>query len=184
MTPQPHSLLPASLLPAASRPPFAPAAQMPRFDISRVFPEISPSGTNEGRAAPEISPDDTSDTYPRVARRYFPTPKTPSLNIGRRHTDARRAIFPDRSAPATFTTTAHYVMLVAGGTSQPIRRTIITTEKKFACEDCAMRRQAEARPRSLMARLWRWHTTWCPGWKAYQAYLKETGRQPTAPPPG
>jgi hypothetical protein len=60
----------------------------------------------------------------------------------------------------------------------------MTTEKKFGCEDCAMRRQAEARPRSLMARLWRWHTTWCPGWKAYQAYLKETGRQPTAPPPG
>jgi hypothetical protein len=21
---------------------------------------------------------------------------------------------------------------------------------------------------SLLARLWRWHTTWCPGWKAYQ----------------
>jgi hypothetical protein len=25
----------------------------------------------------------------------------------------------------------------------------------------------------LMARLWRWHTGWCPGWKAYQAYLAE-----------
>jgi len=24
-----------------------------------------------------------------------------------------------------------------------------------------------------MARLWRWHTGWCPGWKAYQAHLAE-----------
>jgi hypothetical protein len=23
-----------------------------------------------------------------------------------------------------------------------------------------------------MARLWRWHTKWCPGWKAYQKALK------------
>jgi hypothetical protein len=34
-----------------------------------------------------------------------------------------------------------------------------------------MRLKAEAKPKSLMARLWRWHTTWCPGWKAYQEHL-------------
>jgi hypothetical protein len=31
-----------------------------------------------------------------------------------------------------------------------------------------MRKKAEANPKTLMARLWRWHTGWCPGWKAYQ----------------
>jgi hypothetical protein len=43
------------------------------------------------------------------------------------------------------------------------------TEK--SCANCAFRAKAEARPQSFIARLWRWHTTWCPGWKAYQAEL-------------
>ena len=46
-------------------------------------------------------------------------------------------------------------------------------EKTFGCETCAMRKKAEANPKTLMARLWRWHTGWCPGWKAYQAHLAE-----------
>ena len=46
-----------------------------------------------------------------------------------------------------------------------------TPVKKFACETCEMRKKAEANPRALMSRLWRWHTGWCPGWKAYQAHL-------------
>jgi hypothetical protein len=46
-------------------------------------------------------------------------------------------------------------------------------KKSFGCETCLMRQKAEAKPKSLMARLWRWHTTWCPGWKEYQAYLAE-----------
>jgi len=36
-----------------------------------------------------------------------------------------------------------------------------------------MRRWAEAHPASLWARLWHWHTTWCPGWKSYQASLAQ-----------
>ena len=40
------------------------------------------------------------------------------------------------------------------------------------CADCPMRRKAEAEPNKLMSRLWRWHTGWCPGWKAYQRELK------------
>ena len=48
-----------------------------------------------------------------------------------------------------------------------------TPQKTFACETCAMRQRAEANPKSLMARLWRWHTGWCPGWKAYQAHIEE-----------
>lgn len=45
--------------------------------------------------------------------------------------------------------------------------------KKHHCENCAFRRYAERKPNSLLAKLWRWHTTWCPGWKAYQKSLAE-----------
>ena len=41
------------------------------------------------------------------------------------------------------------------------------------CADCALRKKAEARPNTFMAKLWRWHTKWCPGWKAYQRELNE-----------
>ena len=39
------------------------------------------------------------------------------------------------------------------------------------CARCGLRSRAEAKPDSIMARLWRWHTTWCPGWKSYQNLL-------------
>jgi hypothetical protein len=45
------------------------------------------------------------------------------------------------------------------------------SEKTYPCETCPMRKKAEANPKTLMARLWRWHTGWCPGWKSYQAHL-------------
>jgi len=48
-----------------------------------------------------------------------------------------------------------------------------STETIFGCETCPMRKKAEEDPNTFMARLWRWHTRWCPGWKAYQAYLAE-----------
>ena len=41
------------------------------------------------------------------------------------------------------------------------------------CENCSLRHHAEEHPGSLLARLWRWHTRWCPGWKAYQKWLAE-----------
>lgn len=46
--------------------------------------------------------------------------------------------------------------------------------KKFPCETCALRRKAEQNPTKWWAKLWRWHTGWCPGWKAYQRHLAET----------
>jgi hypothetical protein len=49
-------------------------------------------------------------------------------------------------------------------------------EKSFPCETCRLRRRAEARPDSWLSRLWRWHTTWCPGWRAYQAHLANSAR--------
>ncbi|MGE5423405.1 MAG: hypothetical protein ACM3QW_09080 [Ignavibacteriales bacterium] len=39
------------------------------------------------------------------------------------------------------------------------------------CENCKMRQQAEANPDSWKSKLWKWHTKWCPGWKAYQKEL-------------
>lgn len=39
------------------------------------------------------------------------------------------------------------------------------------CHYCFLRRYAERNPHSLLARLWRWHTRFCPGWKAYQRQL-------------
>jgi hypothetical protein len=41
------------------------------------------------------------------------------------------------------------------------------------CEDCGLRRFAERKPESIIARIWRWHTGWCPGWEAYQLALAE-----------
>ena len=49
-------------------------------------------------------------------------------------------------------------------------------EKRHKCDDCGFRRRAEARPESLLARLWKWHTTWCPGWKSYQKWRAEQAR--------
>jgi len=49
-------------------------------------------------------------------------------------------------------------------------------EKKASCETCPMRMKAEANPKSFMAKFWRWHTTWCPGWKAYQKSLAEANK--------
>lgn len=51
-----------------------------------------------------------------------------------------------------------------------------SAEKSFACETCSMRKKAEDNPKSLMSRLWRWHTGWCPGWKAYQVHLAERAK--------
>jgi hypothetical protein len=42
------------------------------------------------------------------------------------------------------------------------------------CATCKLHLYTERRPQSLLAKLWRWHTTWCPGWKAYQ---REIARQ-------
>jgi hypothetical protein len=43
--------------------------------------------------------------------------------------------------------------------------------KLHKCADCPIRRKASRKPRSLFARIHRWHATWWPGWKLYQAEL-------------
>ena len=47
------------------------------------------------------------------------------------------------------------------------------TQVTIKCAVCPMRAKAEANPNSLLSKLWKWHTTWCPGWKAYQKQLAE-----------
>ena len=47
------------------------------------------------------------------------------------------------------------------------------------CAHCRWHARAEAKPDSLLSRLWRWHTRWCPMWKSYQRHLAQA---PTAPP--
>jgi hypothetical protein len=43
------------------------------------------------------------------------------------------------------------------------------------CQTCGLRARAEEKPNSLISRVWRWHTKWCPGWKAYVEELKSKG---------
>ena len=53
------------------------------------------------------------------------------------------------------------------------------TEKKehnpeeMRCATCSIRQRAEANPNAITARIWKWHTGWCPGWRAYQNALAE-----------
>jgi hypothetical protein len=50
-------------------------------------------------------------------------------------------------------------------------------ENTFKCETCPFRKKAESNPKSLIARLWKWHTGWCPGWKAYQKHLAQEAQR-------
>jgi len=45
------------------------------------------------------------------------------------------------------------------------------------CEKCSFRARYDRNPRSILARLWKWHTRFCPGWKAYLNSLAEDERK-------
>ncbi len=49
------------------------------------------------------------------------------------------------------------------------------SSSEMSCANCSMRKFAETHPQTWRARFWRWHTGWCPGWKAYQAALAAEG---------
>ena len=38
---------------------------------------------------------------------------------------------------------------------------------------CELIKRAETKPNALLARLWKWYTGWCQGWKAYQTAFVE-----------
>jgi hypothetical protein len=44
------------------------------------------------------------------------------------------------------------------------------------CTTCPLRARYDRNPGSLLGRLWRWHATWCPGWKKYLTYLPQSER--------
>ena len=46
-------------------------------------------------------------------------------------------------------------------------------DMKSRCAECGMRKRAEKNPNSIISKIWKWHTGWCPGWKAYQKELAE-----------
>ena len=48
------------------------------------------------------------------------------------------------------------------------------------CENCAFRAKYDAKPKSFLGRLWRWHANWCPGWKAYMNSLTDEDRSSLA----
>ncbi|MCP3952461.1 MAG: hypothetical protein GY697_09645 [Desulfobacterales bacterium] len=48
------------------------------------------------------------------------------------------------------------------------------------CEKCAFRGKYDRNPKSVLGRIWRWHTGWCPGWKAYMQSLDADKRMALA----
>lgn len=44
------------------------------------------------------------------------------------------------------------------------------------CENCKFRKKYDRDPRSIIGRIWKWHTGWCPGWKAYVKSLPDERR--------
>jgi len=45
------------------------------------------------------------------------------------------------------------------------------------CATCRFRARYDERPKSMVGRIWRWHTNFCPGWKAYMKSLPDDERQ-------
>jgi protein-S-isoprenylcysteine O-methyltransferase Ste14 len=48
------------------------------------------------------------------------------------------------------------------------------------CSECRFRVKFDKNPKSILGRIWRWHATWCPGWKAYIQSLSAENRAETA----
>jgi hypothetical protein len=44
------------------------------------------------------------------------------------------------------------------------------------CENCSWRAKYDKNPKSILGRLWKWHTGFCPGWKSYMSSLPENER--------
>ncbi len=47
--------------------------------------------------------------------------------------------------------------------------------KLHKCAHCPIGCRGTRKPRSLFGRIHRWHATWWPGWKMYQAELRVRG---------
>ena len=45
------------------------------------------------------------------------------------------------------------------------------------CANCSICQHFLKKPDTLLGRLWKWHTTWCPFWKRYEKELAEQEAQ-------
>ncbi len=45
------------------------------------------------------------------------------------------------------------------------------------CRKCKFRTKYDQNPRSILGRIWKWHTSWCPGWKRYLKSLPDETRR-------
>ncbi len=41
------------------------------------------------------------------------------------------------------------------------------------CASCSMKSRYDKKPDSLISKIWKWHLTWCPGWRIYLKSLPE-----------
>ena len=41
------------------------------------------------------------------------------------------------------------------------------------CDNCGFRAKYERNPKSFLGRIWRWHTSFCPGCKRYMTSLPD-----------
>jgi hypothetical protein len=39
--------------------------------------------------------------------------------------------------------------------------------KEKKCSNCSLRAYYDRKPGSILGRMWKWHISWCPGWKSY-----------------
>lgn len=44
------------------------------------------------------------------------------------------------------------------------------------CEKCKFRAAYDRNPVSLLGKIWKWHLSWCPGWKSYLNSLSDERR--------
>ena len=48
---------------------------------------------------------------------------------------------------------------------------------EIKCESCPLRMKYDAKPKSLLGRLWKFHIKFCPGWKMYLKSLSDESRE-------
>ena len=46
-----------------------------------------------------------------------------------------------------------------------------------SCASCRMRKKYDENPKSFVGRIWKWHISFCPGWKKYMQSLPESERK-------
>lgn len=47
----------------------------------------------------------------------------------------------------------------------------------MGCGACRLRAKYDKNPGSVLGRVWKWHTRWCPGWKKHVGSLASGERE-------